>query len=153
MAKVGIPKSIDDGKFVKYIYANNHNVWKDGSSIGTINSIRFIEEIPKYIIFSVDPGVYNFIASKEAVSLDIDNQRIVGPKFNLLQTANTLTVSATSIIRKIKVFSTNGKMIKTIFTYSKSVGFCTRFSPGVYIVHITDIRGYSWVTQFLKRGS
>ena len=85
VAKVGIPKFINTNTATNTISLNNTEIWRDGSSTGTIDGANYIGENSKYYIFSVEPGVYDFSATS-SVGTDTGNiNKSIPKEFRLYQ--------------------------------------------------------------------
>lgn len=153
LANVGIPKSPFTGMVVNSINVNNSNIWQDGSTTGTLDGVNYIGANLKYYIFSVKPGEYIFSASlKDTTTTDIiDNLKFSGLRIYPVPITEKLTVSNNSIIKRIEIFSTDSKMIKSEITDSKSVDLdLAALLPGIYIVQITNNKDYSVIQKIIK---
>ena len=63
VATVGIP--IAPGETITEVCANGKTVWAAGVKKNTVKGLGFVEATPRFIVFEVKPGEWNFAATKQ----------------------------------------------------------------------------------------
>jgi alpha-L-rhamnosidase len=67
LAKIGIPKSINEGSTVKSIFVNGKKIFQNGSVLKSEKGVTYLGSDSKYYIFEVLPGHYEFLADTSAI--------------------------------------------------------------------------------------
>jgi hypothetical protein len=152
IATVGIPKSTLL-RAIQSIRINNDIVWQNGNYIGTLPGVSYAGEDSKYYKFNVESGEYNFSATCSnsllndiAAILDTDDLC-----FFPIPADKQITLMSTSPMTKIRVLSTDGRLIKCFKdeTLIRTVDI-TDLVCGVYFVQVALKNKKTVLRRFVK---